>query len=132
MVARDKINIYNTLFFFPQIRKTCIEALSKLIESRSTFDKILLARKYKVKKWLRGAYFQLLQQDEELEFGDDIRTSQIDVITIARLLYMREKRHFQLQCTGYRCARNDSLRSAEAYKMIDEAFTDEIAEMQDD
>ena len=110
----------------------CIEALSKLIESRSTFDKILLARKYKVKKWLRDAYFQLLQQKKPLELGDDICTSQIDVITVARLLYIRERKHFQFQCTNYKCEGSYYFGSDEAYKRIDEVFADEIAEMQDD
>ena len=121
------------LFFFSQIRKTCIEALSKLIESRSNFEKILLARKYKVKKWLRDAYAQLLQQKKALEFGDDIRTSQIDLITVARLLYLRERRHFQFRDTEIECAGiYGFFNSFEAYKRIDEVFADEIAEMQDD
>jgi hypothetical protein len=50
--------------FGAQVRNTCIEALSGLIKSRTAIDNILLAKKYKVKKWLRDGYIQLLQQKE--------------------------------------------------------------------
>lgn len=126
------------LILYPQVRKTCIEALSVLIKSRIVFDNILLARKYKVKKWLRDAYVQLLQQKEALEFGDDVCTSEtLDLITIARLLYIREKKHCDLQCSVYCC---DCSRKADDYffstneasRTIDEVFADEFAGMQDD
>ena len=99
-----------------------------------TFDKILLARKYKVKNWLRDAYAQLLQQTEALELGDDICTSQIDLITIAKLLYIRDKNHSEFQRTMSRRGYwgGDCYSSDETYKKIDEVFADEIAEMQDD
>ena len=81
---------------------------------------------------MRDAYFQLLQQKKALEFGDDICTSQIDLITAARLLYIRERKHCQLQCTDYDCQGSYYFSNDEAYKRIDEVFADEIAEMQDD
>ena len=81
---------------------------------------------------MRDAYYQLLQQKKALEFGDDICTSQIDVITLARLLYIRERKHCQKQCTNYDCKGSYYFSCDEAYKRIDEVFADEIAEMQDD
>ena len=133
--------------FGAQIRKTCIEALSELIKSRTVIDKILLAKKYKVKKWLRDGYIQLLQS-RELEFGNDICTSEIDVITIGRLLYIRERRHCELKRDALYCLRcsNDFFINPKlansiideffstdvANRKIDEVFADEIAGMQDD
>lgn len=125
------------LILFPQIRKTCIEALSELIKSETAFDNILLARKYKVKRWLRDGYLRLLQQKGELELGDDICSSKLDLITIARLLYIREKKHCQVQSNG-RClecggvASGDYFNSDEANQKIDEVFADEIAGMKDE
>jgi len=132
---------------FKEIRKTCIEALSELIKSRTVIDKILLAKKYKVKKWLRDGYIQLLQS-RELELGNDICTSEIDVITIGRLLYIRERRHCELKRDALYCLRcsndffiNPKLANSKideffstdvANRKIDEVFADEIAGMQDD
>ena len=83
---------------------------------------------------MRDAYAQLLQQAEALQLGNDIRTSQIDLLTIAKLLYIRDKSHSEFRRTmshrGY--WGNDSFSSVEAYKKTDEVFADEIAEMQDD
>jgi len=126
-----------TRWDFKKIRKTCIEALSELIKSRTSFDNILLAKQYKVKKWLRDGYVQLLRQTKALELGDDICTSEIDMITIVRLLYIRERKHGSLQGAKYchycsRGANDYGFSSAEAYKKIDEVFADEIAGMQDD
>lgn len=109
-----------------QIRKTCIEALSEHIKSGSVFDNIVLAKKYKVEKWLRDGYIQLLQQKQALELGEDICTSELDVITIARLLYIRERRHCRQVMIS------SAFSTDEANKKIDEVFADEIAEMQDD
>ena len=85
---------------------------------------------------MRDAYVQLLQQDEALKLGDDIYTSQIDLITIERLLYIREKNHCELRRTASRCGywgrADDYFSNDEAYKKIDEVFADELAEMQDD
>lgn len=125
------------LILFPQIRKTCIEALSELIKSETAFDNILLARKYKVKRWLREGYLRLLQQKGELELGDDVCSSKLDLITIARLLYIREKKHCEvrfnarcLECSGV--ASGDYFSSDEANQKIDEVFADEIAGMKDE
>jgi len=122
---------------FKEVRKTCIEALSGLIKSRPVFENILLAKKYKVKKWLRDGYVQLLQQREALEFGNDICDSEMDLITIARLLDIREKKHCQLQHSVYCCdcarrADDYSFSTVEAQRKIDEVFAEEIAGMQDD
>ena len=127
--------LYSSLF--RKVRKTCIEALSGLIKSRTVFENILLAKKYKVKKWLRDGYVQLLQQKEALEFGNDIRDSEMDLITIARLLDIREKKHCQLQRSAYcldcaRMAGDYSFSTVEAQRKIDEVFAEEMAGMQDD
>jgi len=126
---------------FKEIRKTCIEALSELIKSITVIDKILLAKKYKVKKWLRDGYIQLLQS-RELELGDDICTSEIDVITIGRLLYIRERRHCELKNDALYCLRcsndffvnpiDEFFSTDVVNRKINEVFADEIAGMQDD
>ena len=100
-------------------------------------DNILLAKKYKVRKWLLDGYVQLLQQKEALEFGDDICNSEIDLITIARLLYIREKKHCQLQCAVHcrHCKRKADeyfFSIDKANREIEEVFADEISGMQDD
>jgi hypothetical protein len=129
---------FTDLIFSPKIRKTCIEALSVLIKTRIVFDNILLARKYKVKRWLRDAYVQLLQQKEALEFGDDVCTSEtLDLTTIVKLLYIREKKHCELQCSVYCCdcsrrADDYFFNANEAGRIIDEVFADEFAGMHDD
>ena len=145
----EKILYFLTLYlcFRAQIRKTCIEALSEHIKSRTVIDKILLAKKYKIKKWLRDGYIQLLQS-EELELGDDIRTSEIDMTTISRLLYIRERRHCELKRDALYCLRcsndffikprlanstiDEFFSTDVANRKIDEVFADEIAGMQDD
>lgn len=133
------IDLYFSLYIFvfgTQIRKTCIRALSALIESRPVIDIVLLAKKYKVKEWLRAGYIKLLQS-KELELGDDICTSEIDVITIARLLYIRERRHGEIQRNTqycHRCSRTYGYDFSTdiANRKIDEVFADEIAGMQGD
>ena len=91
--------IYFIFVFCAQIRMTCIENLFELNKSRTAIDKILLAKKYKVKKWLRHGYVQLLKS-KELELGDGVCTSEIDMTTLARLLYyIRERKHCELKPT---------------------------------
>lgn len=141
---RENTIFYLYFWFRAQIRKTCIEALSELIKSRTVIDKILLAKRYKVKKWLRDGYIQFLQS-RELELGHDICTSEIDVITIARLFYIRERRHCELKGDALYCLRcsNDFFTNPNsnideffstdvANRKINEVFADEIAGMQDD
>jgi len=123
---------------FKEIRKTCIEALSEHIKSRTVIDNILLAKKFKVKKWLRDGYIQLLQsKDMELELGENICTSEMDVMTLARLLYIRERRHCESQRDSKYCSRCsrmlDGYFSTDvANRKIDEVFADEMAGMEDD
>jgi len=132
---------------FKEVRNTCIEALSELIKSRTAIDNILLAKKYKVKKWLRDGYIRLLQQKElEPKFINDICTSEIDLpmITIVRLLYIREKRHCELHLqhrdqsntrSCRRCSSDDyhfTGSTNDANRKVDEVFADEIARMPDD
>ncbi|KAF8802639.1 hypothetical protein BYT27DRAFT_7172701 [Phlegmacium glaucopus] len=125
-----------TMWDFKEIRKTCIEALSELIKSRPAFDNILLARKYKVEKWLRDGYVQLLQQGV-LDLGGDICNSKLDLVTIAKLLYIRERKHGSYLQQGEYCIscsrrlRAGIFKRDEANKRIDEVFSDEIAGMQD-
>ena len=97
-----KENIHRSIFFIfvfcAQIRMTCIETLFELIKSITTIDKIL-AKKYKVKKWLRHGYVQLLKS-KELELGDSVFASEIDMTALARLLYyIRERKHCELKPT---------------------------------
>ena len=86
---------------------------------------------------MRDGYVQFLQVGE-LELGDDIWTSEIDMITIARLLYLRERKHYQFKRDAecYRCSRplivDVTFNTDAANKKIDEVFADEIAGMQDD
>jgi len=125
---------------FKEIRMTCIEALSELIKSRTAIDKIVLGKKYNVKKWLRDGYVQLLKS-KELELGDDICTSEIDMMTLARLLYIRERKHCELKTDEAccpRCYHRFSTHSGHIFstivanRKIDEVFADEISGMQDD
>ena len=87
---------------------------------------------------MRDGYIQLLQS-RELELGDDICTSEIDMITIARLLYIRERRHCELKLDALYCLRcsnhffiniDEFFSTDVANRKIDEVFADEIAGMQ--
>jgi hypothetical protein len=70
----------------------CIKAISELIKPRTVFDKILLAKEYKIKKWLRDGYLQL-SQETDLKLADNICNSELDLKTIVRLLYLRERKY---------------------------------------
>jgi len=72
---------------------------------------------------------------EALKFGGDICTSEMDLLTIARLLYIREMEHCERQLEPcHKCSRSRQLNfnTVESNRKIDKVFADEIAGMQDD
>jgi len=122
-----------TMWDFKEIRKTCIKALSELIKSRNVFDNILLAKKYKVKKWLRDGYIKLFREkDLELKLDDDI--SKMDLVTIVKILHIRESRHREVRRHCSRCSTiGDNFFGIDSVgQRIDTVYADEIAGMQDD
>jgi len=53
----------STLWLFQEIREKSITHLSELIKEKTVMERIALAREYRVAKWLRDAYLELVQQN---------------------------------------------------------------------
>jgi len=51
-----------TMWSFQEIRAKAITQLSELITQKSVLERISLAREYRVAKWLRDAYLELVQE----------------------------------------------------------------------
>jgi len=120
---------------FKEIRKACIEALSELIKSRNIFDSILLAKKYKVKKWLRYGYFRLYDEKElELKLGDNSDIPETDLVNIVKILHIQERRHRELQVVCTHCIPLDHhyFSNEAIINEIETVIADEMVGMQDD
>ncbi|KAF8802638.1 hypothetical protein BYT27DRAFT_7341295 [Phlegmacium glaucopus] len=130
-----------TMWDFKEIRRASVGVLSKLINSRNAVENILLAKKYRVKQWLRDGYLKLLQQTEPLNI-DELRASNVDLLTIARLwsIYgtiMANRSKAPSNCSN--CSGCDSggsaslseVTHAEADPLILKIFADEFKEMKD-
>ncbi|KAF8963571.1 hypothetical protein BDZ97DRAFT_1819398 [Flammula alnicola] len=127
-----------TMWDFPDLRSRSIEALSTLLQDKTATDKILLAKKYNVKTWLNDGYANIIIQTEALDL-DQLRTSGIDDLTIARLFCTREKIQRQYSNNGsycYSCGRNYNnggymnITDAQAREQITVVFASELPAME--
>jgi hypothetical protein len=91
--------------------------LSDLIKSRDVVENILLAKKYRVKEWLRDGYMNLILQTRPVKIG--VLLSLNDLLTIARICFIRDT--IKVNCRT----------PNQAYREIDEIFADEMKEMED-
>jgi hypothetical protein len=104
--------------------------LSDLIKSRDVVENILLAKKYRVKQWLRDGYMNLILQTEPVKI-DELHSSNVDLLTIARICSIRETMQVKCCCVGEcRKSRNAFLRLG-ASTEITKHFVDEMKEMED-
>jgi len=128
-----------TMWDFKEIRKASVVALSTLITSRDIVENVVLAKKYRVKKWLLDGYLKLLKQPQPLNI-DQLRSSHVDLLTIARLwsIYgtmLANHPKPNANCCYY-CGRSSGstwseVTDAEANPLIAQVFADELGEMED-
>ena len=109
-----------------------MKALSTIIESRDIVENILLAKKYRVKQWLRDGYLKLMQQPEPGRLDiDKLRSSNVDLLTIARLwsIYGTIMAN---RCKAHYCGQSQptEVTHAEADPLITKIFADEFREME--
>jgi len=64
-----------TMWLFQEIRERAITKLSDLIKLKTVFERIALAREYRVVEWLRDAYLELTQK-EPLDF-EELRPAEL-------------------------------------------------------
>ena len=64
--------------------------MSDLITSRDVVENILLAKKYRVRQWLQDGYLKLIKQTDLVKI-DDLHSSNVDLLMIARIYSTREK-----------------------------------------
>jgi hypothetical protein len=95
--------------------------LSDLIRSRDVVENIQLAKKYRVKQWLRDGYMNLILQTGPVKI--DVLLSLNDLLTIARICFIRETINVNCSCR--------SIPRNQAYTKITEIFADEMKEMED-
>ena len=111
-----------------QIRKASVQALSNLITSRDVVENILLAKKYRVKQWLWDGYLKLIQQTNPVEINE-LHSSNVDLLTIARICSVREKT-VQVNCKC--CHRGCDRRTSPRVNIeIAQVFAGELKEMED-
>ncbi|KAF8161464.1 hypothetical protein B0H34DRAFT_701034 [Crassisporium funariophilum] len=136
-----------TMWEFKEARKKSVAKLTQLIKSRNVAENILLAKKYHVEQWLRDGYIRLVTQKEPLEI-DELCSSMLDLLTIARLLSIREKVYARssgvdsndgsyhcnhcgakhaLKCTGLA---SYNITDADANDLVSQVFAEEIRGMQ--
>jgi len=133
-----------TMWDFKGIRKASVEALSTFITSRNVVENILLAKKYRVKQWLQDGYLQLIQKREPGLDIDKLRSSKVDLLTIARLwsIYStilenrcsKQSNRYCNYCDSYHCKHGEittEITHADADPLITQVFADEFREMED-
>ena len=107
-----------------QVRKASVRALSDLITSRDVVDNILLAKKYRVKPWLRDGYLKLIKQTEPPKI--DRLSLNLDLLTIARICFIRDM--LQVNCCCGICLFDTP---PDANTEIIRIFADEMKETED-
>jgi len=116
----DWVGVLNlaTMWLFPEIRARALAKLSNLIKRKTVMERIALARKYRVAKWLRDAYVELTPKVplnfEELRPAEPHSNSldtnweetARDWETLARILYLQTKAAAELKALGsnYHCS----------------------------
>ncbi|KAF8161473.1 hypothetical protein B0H34DRAFT_701089 [Crassisporium funariophilum] len=138
-----------TMWEFKEVRNKSVAALTELMKSRNIAENILLAKKYHVEQWLRDGYIRLVTQEEPLEI-DELCSSMLDLLTIARLLSIREKvyarssradcddgsfycnrcgDHHAITCPSF-YKRIYNIKDADANDLVSQVFAEEIRGMQ--
>ncbi|KAF8959923.1 hypothetical protein BDZ97DRAFT_1364998 [Flammula alnicola] len=80
-----------TLWRFKEIREKAISQLSRILEGRNVIEKIMLAKKYRVKRWLRDGYIKLAKQDDLTIEGLRCPGLELDWETISRIFALQQK-----------------------------------------
>ncbi|PPR06868.1 hypothetical protein CVT26_003992 [Gymnopilus dilepis] len=80
----------SAMWFFKEIRQKAIASLAFLIKEKSVYERIALAREYRIRSWLQEAYVELVERGSLTP--DEMRKGQfaLDWETIARLMHIRE------------------------------------------
>ncbi|KAF8161471.1 hypothetical protein B0H34DRAFT_701061 [Crassisporium funariophilum] len=127
-----------TMWEFKEVRKKSVAALNQLIKSGNVAENIHLAKKYHVEHWLRYSYVRLVTQKEPLEI-DELCSSMLDLLTIARLLSIREKVYVRSSRAGSNDGRycgscggrqSYNITDADASDLVSHVFAEELRGMQ--
>lgn len=112
-----------------QLRNKVIQALDPWIASQDAKQVVLLAKKYRILKWLKDGYTRLLQQPS-LTADELSAAPSLDWKTIAKLLSVKLTQHHQLpqrqQMFGYAVNETEALPSA-----MRKEFGEEFSSMSD-